>query len=499
MVEMLFPDKNILNAMPLQFFDTRHRRKVNFEPLTPGKVSLYTCGPTVYNDAHIGNFRTYMFEDLLRRTLKFLGFDVTQVMNITDIDDKTIRAAKSGGVALENVTAPIVERFFRDLDALRIERAEFYPRATAHIPEMIAIIGRLLDKGVAYQAEGNIYFSVEKFAGYGQLSGMNLEKLERGVRIDADEYEEKESFRDFALWKGWSEDDGDVWWDSPWGRGRPGWHIECSAMSMKHLGETFDIHTGGVDNIFPHHENEIAQSSAATGREFVRYWLHSAHLQVEGEKMSKSLGNFYTLRELIEKGYSARTIRYVLIGSHYRLRVNFSHETFSAAQNSLERLDTLRLVAEKAVSSRAERPGLPVRFELAQQLSKWSSEFKSALEDDLNIANAMAALFELVSAGNRLATATPFNQAEGEAILSAWRVFDRVLGFLFWDELPQGIIALIIERTTAKAAKEFARADAIRAELAAKGYTLKDGKDGVEVTWATGESSGSAWVERSAD
>jgi len=476
--------------MPLQFYDTRRRKKVAFEPLEPGKVKLYTCGPTVYNDAHIGNFRTYMFEDLLRRTLKYLGLEVTQVMNITDIDDKTIRAATTGGISLESVTAPIVKRFFNDLDALKIERAEVYPHATKHIDEMIDLIGVLLDKGIAYSAEKNIYFSIEKYADYGKLSGMDLEKLERGVRIDADEYDEKASFRDFALWKGWTEDDGDVWWDSPWGRGRPGWHIECSAMSMKYLGETFDIHTGGVDNIFPHHENEIAQSCAATGKEFARYWLHSAHLQVEGEKMSKSLGNFYTLRDLIDKGYSARAIRYVLIGSHYRLRVNFSQETFTAAQNSLERLDTLRLAAEKASGEGG------VRTELTEQIQKWSEAFKAGLEDDLNIANVLAALFELVSAGNRLATAKAFNKAEGDAILKEWREFDRVLGYLFWDDLPGEIVALIRDRITAKEAKDYARADAIRAELIAKGYTIKDGKLGVDVTWATGASSGSAWVSR---
>ncbi len=474
--------------MALQFYDTRRRRKVAFEPLVPGKVRLYTCGPTVYNDAHIGNFRTYMFEDLLRRTLKYLGYEVTQVMNITDIDDKTIKAAIQTGVSLAEYTRPFIDHFFADLKALKIETAEVYPRATRHISEMIELIAKLIEKGVAYEAEGNVYYSVEKFAAYGQLSGMNLEKLERGVRIDADEYEEKESFRDFALWKGWTPDDGDVGWESPWGRGRPGWHIECSAMSMKYLGETFDIHTGGVDNIFPHHENEIAQSVAATGKEFVRYWLHSAHLQVEGEKMSKSLGNFFRLRELIDKGYSARAIRYVLLASHYRQRVNFSTETITAAQGGIERLDTLRLASEKASGEGSVRP------ELTEQIEKWNAAFAEGLENDLNISGALAALFELVSAGNRLATATPFNKAEGEAILKAWHRFDEVLGFLFWDDLPEEILALIRERNTARQNRDFAKADANRRELATKGYQIKDGKAGVDVTWATGESSGSAWV-----
>ncbi|NQU06090.1 MAG: cysteine--tRNA ligase, partial [Calditrichaeota bacterium] len=248
--------------MSFQIYDTRRRRKVPFTTLEPGKVKLYTCGPTVYQAATIGNFRSYMFEDLLRRTLQYLGYKVTQVMNITDVDDKTIREAHSRGVPLSEITEPVISEFFEDIDSLNIEHAEHYPRATEHVPEMIELIERLLDNGNAYRVDTNVYYSIDSFPDYGQLSGMKLDKLVRGVRIDADEYE-KEDFRDFALWKGWSEEDGDVWWDSPWGRGRPGWHIECSALSRKFLGEEFDLHTGGVDNIFPHHENEIAQSVAA--------------------------------------------------------------------------------------------------------------------------------------------------------------------------------------------------------------------------------------------
>jgi len=476
--------------MALHFYDTRRRRKVLFEPLTPGEVKLYTCGPTVYNDAHIGNFRTYMFEDLLRRTLKFLGYKVTQVMNLTDVDDKTIRGANSNGVSLKEFTAPFIQRFFADLDALKIERAEIYPAATDHIPEMIALIEQLIEKGIAYVADGNVYYSIEKYGDYGQLSGMNLEQLARGVRIDADEYEDKENFRDFALWKGWTEDDGEVWWDSPWGRGRPGWHIECSAMSMKYLGESFDIHTGGVDNIFPHHENEIAQSCAATGHEFACYWLHSAHLQVEGEKMSKSLGNFYTLRDLIDKGYSARIMRYVLISTHYKLQLNFSADSLESGKAALNRLDTLRLAAESATGE-----GMP-REALVQSLAAWHSGFNAGLEDDLNVAVSLSKLFELVSDCHRLAKESSLNREEGNLILDRWRKFDKVLGFLFWDDLPEEILMLVNERNEARRSGDYNRADQLRKQMATLGYQLKDGPSGVDITWASGQTSGSAHIPK---
>jgi len=468
--------------MSIYFYDTRRRRKVLFEPATPGEVRLYTCGPTVYNDAHIGNFRTYMFEDLLRRTLKFFGYRVKQVMNLTDVDDKTIRGSTSGGVSLKAYTAPFIERFFADLDALKIERAEVYPAATDHIPEMIAMIEDLIAKGYAYVAEGNVYYSIERFAGYGQLSGMNPERLARGVRIDADEYEDKENFRDFALWKGWSEADGDVWWESPWGRGRPGWHIECSAMSMKYLGRTFDIHTGGVDNIFPHHENEIAQSVAATGEEFARYWLHSAHLQVEGEKMSKSLGNFFTVRELLDQGYSTRIIRYLLISTHYRQRLNFSKDALAAAAGALERLDTLYELA------RAASGDGPVRPALQQELEKARAAYAGGLADDLNVSTAFAALFDLVSAVHRLAHATSLNRAEGVLIGGYWQDFDRVLGILTPESagLPEEVVQEALKRLTLRNARDFAGADRIRNELAERGYTLEDGPGRTTVLWPGG-------------
>lgn len=469
--------------MALVLYDTRQRRKVPFEPLVSGEVRMYTCGPTVYKDAHIGNFRTYLFEDLLRRTLKFLGYRVIQVMNLTDVDDKTIRAARTGGVSLSAVTEPVIRRFFEDLDALNIERAEFYPRATEHIPEMCEMIAALLEKGYAYRQDDSIYFSVAKFPEYGRLSGMKLEGLARGVRIDADEYD-KADFRDFALWKAWSEEDGQVGWDAPWGRGRPGWHIECSAMSRKYLGDEFDIHTGGVDNIFPHHENEIAQSVAATGKRFARYWLHSQHLLVNGEKMSKSLGNIYTVRSFLDEGHSPRVLRFALLTTHYRQQLNFTQDALDAAAASLERLDTLAQAARYAL----EQSAGTVRDELAGEIEAARGRFREALEDDLGISGAMAALFDLVSTVHRLNRDQPLSREEGSALLAFWRDTDRVLGFLESGatELPRMVEELVRERVRWRQAGNYRRADEIRDELRTRGFKLEDAKDGTVVIWGKG-------------
>lgn len=299
--------------MTMQVYNSLSRSKEELRTIEPGHVKLYTCGPTVYNFAHIGNFRAYTFEDVLRRALLFNGFRVTQVMNLTDVDDKTIRGSLAAGVPLKSFTQPYIQAFFDDLKTLNIQPAEHYPAATDHIAEMIALVAKLFERGLAYTSEdGSVYFSVGKLQGYGKLAHLDRENLRAGARVAQDEYE-KESYGDFALWKGWDASDGDVVWESPWGRGRPGWHLECSAMSMRYLGETFDLHTGGIDNLFPHHENEIAQAEGATGKPFVTYWMHCAHLRVNGEKMSKSLGNFFTLRDLVDKGWSGREIRTVLI------------------------------------------------------------------------------------------------------------------------------------------------------------------------------------------
>lgn len=467
--------------MGLSFFDTLQRKKVPFEPHNPGEARLYTCGPTVYNDAHIGNFRTYIFEDLLRRTLEFSGYRVIQVMNLTDVDDKTIRAASAAGIPLQQQTAPIIERFFEDIDTLGIQRAHYYPRATEHVDLMIEMAQTLLDKGYAYESEGSIYFSIAKFPEYGRLSGMKLESLARGVRIDADEYE-KDDCRDFALWKAWSEEDGDVWWDSPFGKGRPGWHIECSAMSMKYLGSEFDIHTGGVDNIFPHHENEIAQSVCATGKGFVRYWLHSEHIVVRGEKMSKSLRNIITLRELVAQGYSPRVIRFTLLSTHYRQRMNVSDETLAAGQASLARLDTLRHAAEAATSGGEPRSELIERVQTARQT------FTDAIQDDLGIAGALAAMFDLVSDVHRLETTAPLKAAEGAVLLDLWHDFDRALGVLFPMSagLDSEIKGLVLQRLQSRKNKDFCCSDDLRKQLSARGYEIKDTACGTEVVWARG-------------
>lgn len=459
--------------MSLYLYDTRGRRKAAFKSLEPGVVKIYTCGPTVYADAHIGNYRTYIFEDLLRRTLKLLGYHVVQVMNLTDVEDKTIREANERNVSLEEFTEPIIERFFADLDLLNIERAEYYPRATKHIPEMIALVGRLLDKGFAYIADGSVYFRISKFPQYGQLSGMKLNSLKAGVRIDADEYE-RDDFRDFALWKGWTEADGEVGWNAPFGRGRPGWHIECSAMSMKYLGEEFDLHTGGVDNIFPHHENEIAQSVAATGKRFASYWIHSAHLIVDGEKMSKSLGNMFMIKDLLTKGYSPRSIRYALLSTHYRQQLNFTDELVHAASSALERLDTMRFTAEVASTEGV------LHDEIDRAIHETRSKFVDYLKDDLNISAALGSLFELVTMVHRYAREKSINASDGRQLLGFWREADSILGVLFPKEvgITGDMVNLVRERLHAKREKDFAKADRIREILSDKGYRIEDLPDG---------------------
>lgn len=443
------------------------------EPLVPlegDEIRLYTCGPTVYNFAHIGNFRAYTFEDVLRRTIEFNGMKVKQVMNLTDVDDKTIRGANAAHMPLTTWTQTYKKAFFDDLKTLNIEPAEVYPAATAHIPEMISLVEKLMAKGIAYQSEdGSVYFSVTKFPAYGQLAHINFDAQRTGARCAADEYD-KENVGDFALWKAWEESDGPVGWDSPWGKGRPGWHIECSAMSMKYLGESFDLHTGGIDNLFPHHENEIAQAEAATGKPFVHTWMHCAHLRVNGEKMSKSLGNFFTLRDLIEKGWTGREIRYVLINAHYRQGLNFAFSALEDARKSLARVDT----CIDALTSRLSACACP---EFAQQAL---ADFTAAVNDDLNLPKAFAALFELVRETNASQTTSP-------AVLDAFKQMDRVLGVIFFgkekpQEVPPEIQAWLEQRAAARVARNWALSDALRDQIAAAGWLVKDSKQGQSVT-----------------
>ncbi len=462
--------------MPVRLYNTLTRAKETFEPLVPGEVAMYTCGPTVYNHAHIGNFRAYIFEDLLRRHLKYRGFRVKQVMNLTDVEDKIIRTCRETGQPWKSLTQRFTQAFFEDLDTLGIERAEVYPAATDHIPEMVELTKRLRDKGHTYEVGGSIYFKLSTFPEYGKLSHFDISQLQDGAsgRVDADEYD-RENVRDFALWKAYDEEDGDVFWETELGKGRPGWHIECSAMSMKHLGDTFDIHTGGVDNIFPHHENEIAQSEAATGKPFVRYWLHCAHLNVEGRKMAKSFGNFYTLRDLLEKNHDPKAIRWVLIATHYRQPNNFTFQALEAANQSLNRIRDFRLRLQDVTGDGAD---------LQQETAACEQAFGDALDDDLNISAALAAVFDFIRDTNKLVDQNELSAQGAKRAQTLLDRFDAVVGLFppaAEAAVPKEITDLVLERQQARRDKDFARADAIRDALAQQGWTIEDTQDGPRV------------------
>ncbi len=461
----------------MRFYNTLTREIDEFEPLTPGQVRMYTCGPTVYDYAHIGNFRAYVFEDILRRHLKSRGFEVIQVMNLTDVDDKTIRGAKAQNLTLDEYTGRYKEAFFEDLDRLNIERAEYYPSATGHVDAMIGIIKQLLEKGCAYvSGDGSVYFDVSRFEDYGKLAHLDFSGLRAGARVAQDEYD-KESVADFALWKAWSEEDGDVKWESPWGEGRPGWHIECSAMSSKYLGDSFDIHTGGVDNIFPHHENEIAQSECATGKQFVRYWLHCGYLVVEGKKMSKSEGNFYTLRQVMEKGYTGAEVRYVLLSGHYRQQLNFTFDTCDAARAALKRIEEFRGALTEIAGAGEEPEG-----SFPQWAEKGLNGFRKALDDDLNMPEALSSLFEMIRSGNKALASGNTDPAEAASALSALKAIDSILGVMGNEEETPGEVAdMVVKREEARANRDFEQADAIRGKLQEMGWEIKDTAGGTQV------------------
>jgi len=462
----------------MKIYSTLSRKLEEFEPLEPGRARLYTCGPTVYNYAHIGNFRAYIFEDILRRQLKAEGYDVTQVMNITDIDDKTIRGASGAGVALRDYTERYTSAFFEDLEALNIEPAEHYPAATDHVSEMQELIGKLFDNGYAYQSdEGSVYFDLGKFKSYGKLARLDMSGLRAGARVAQDEYD-KENVADFALWKAWDEADGDVVWDSPWGRGRPGWHIECSAMSMKYLGETFDIHTGGIDNMFPHHENEIAQSEGATGKPFVKYWMHCGYLVVDGTKMSKSLGNFYTLRDILEKGYAGREVRYVLLSAHYRQPLNFTFGALDAARAALSRLDDFKSRLNEQAGADAESGA---EADAPDWAARGRRDFKAAMNDDLNMPEALGAIFEMVHAGNKAMDGQDLASKQAAAALEVMSGIDLVLGVLQTEDAAapdSQVLDLAEQRSRARADKNWGEADRLRDELAQVGWEVRDTPDG---------------------
>jgi cysteinyl-tRNA synthetase len=455
---------------PLTLLNTLGRRLQPFSPLVDRKVGLYTCGPTVYNTVHIGNLRTFVFEDVLRRSLRHFGYSVTQIMNLTDVDDKTIRGALAAGVPLAEFTARYVEEFFADLKTLNVEPADLYPRATDHVPEMIALIERLKARGHTYESDGSVWFRISTFPGYGKLSGIDLSQARAGARVADDEYE-KEDPKDFALWK--AAKPGEPSWESPFGPGRPGWHVECSAMSMKYLGERFDIHTGAVDNIFPHHENEIAQSEAATGEPFVNFWLHGEHLIVDGEKMSKSKGNFYTLADVLGRRNDPWAVRYFLVSVPYRKKLNFTFEALAGMAAAVERLKDFRRRLGQIAEGGARTDNA---FDAAARIAAFRESFDAGLADDLNTAQALAALFDLVRDVNNRIDREEIDSAGASACLAALAAADGVLGVLPLEPgiLPAEVEAKIAERLRARQEKDFPRADAIRRELLSQGIVLED-------------------------
>ena len=463
-----------------------------FVPLRPGEVRVYTCGPTVYDFAHIGNFRTFVFQDILRRYFGTQGYRVTQVMNLTDVDDRIIANAAAAGVPIREYTEKYVQAFYADCKAMRLEPPEHSVRATEHIEDMVALIERLQEKGFTYASEGSIYFRIAKFPAYGKLSKVDLSGIQAGARVDVDRYD-KENARDFALWK--APKPGEHFWETRIGPGRPGWHIECSAMAMKYLGETLDIHTGGVDLAFPHHENEIAQSEAATGKPFVRCWLHAEHLLVEGEKMSKSAGNFYTLRDLFSKGHKPSSLRFLLASVPYRRQLNFTFDGLRQAASSVERLRNFaRRLAEEKFSPTDGGDGRA----MAKLAKRAADEFDAGLADDLNTARALAAVFELVREANTAMDRGEFRREDAAPVQAVLEKSERVFLLIEDDDaarladLGMGtgaggpddaeIEALIVRRQAARKRRDFAEGDRIRQQLAENGILLEDTRDGT-VRW----------------
>jgi len=461
--------------MSLRFYNTLTQQVEEFQPLDGKTVRMYTCGPTVYNFVHIGNLRTFTFQDILRRWLKARGYELMHVMNVTDVDDKTIRDSIKAGRSLQEFTRHYEKLFLEDIKTLRLEGPEKLVRATDHIPEMVDFIEKLTERGFTYTSEGSTYFAIAKFPGYGKLSHQNFDGIKSGARVAVDEYE-KDDARDFVLWK--LKKDGEPSWDTPIGDGRPGWHIECSCMAMKYLGETLDIHAGGVDLTFPHHENEIAQSEALSGKPFARFWLHSEHLSIDWTKMSKSLGNIYTLRDLVSMGHSPEALRYLLASVPYRKKLNFTFEGLKAAATSIERLRNYKLRLETAAFAEGENAAM------AKRSADALAAFDAALDDDLNTAEALAAVFEFIRDTNSAMDSGDFKQGNVRGALAVLERFDSVFDVLR-PSVAEGALAddaiesLIAERTAAKKARNFARADEIRNQLAAEGVILEDTKDGV--------------------
>ncbi|MGZ4108008.1 MAG: cysteine--tRNA ligase [Tumebacillaceae bacterium] len=457
--------------MSIQVFNTLTRKKENFVPHEAGKVKMYVCGPTVYNYFHIGNARTFLVFDTIRRYLQYRGYDVTYVQNFTDVDDKIITRAHEEGLTPQEVADKYVEAYFTDADAIGIQRADIHPRVTEVIPEIVAMIQGLIETGNAYESQGDVYFATNTFAEYGKLSKQSLENLQAGARVEVSE--KKRGPLDFALWK--AAKPGEISWESPWGAGRPGWHIECSAMNLKYLGEQIDIHGGGVDLTFPHHENEIAQTEACTHKQFAKYWLHSEFLNMNNEKMSKSTGNFLTVRDILDK-YPAAVLRFLLIQAHYRNPLNFSDEVVENASAGFERIttsiDNLKFRLESAAEGHAE----------SIEVEKYRGQFQAAMDDDFNTADAITALFDLSRDANLYLRQ---EQVERQAIEAYLALFEELLGAIgitlgeAADELDAQVDALIAERTEARATKNWARADEIRDQLTAMGIILEDTPQGI--------------------
>lgn len=462
--------------MALRFKNSFTRKKEDFKPIEDGKVKIYTCGPTVYNFQHIGNFRTFMWGDLLRRYLKYKGYDVTYVMNITDIDDKIIRDSQAQKKSRKEFIQKYVDAFLEDLDSLGFLKPDVQPYATDHIDGMVEMIQTLVEKGIAYEINGNYYYKISAFKDYGKLANLDMDGLKVGARVSTDEYE-KDSASDFALWKAWQESDGDIFWETPIGKGRPGWHIECSVMSQKYLGNQFDIHTGGVDLLFPHHENEIAQSEGCTGLKSVNYWLHGEHLIVEGKKMSKSLGNFYTLRDIMEKGYAGVVVRYLLASTYYRQQLNFTFAGLDAARNSLERYNDFITNLESYNGGESDNSADEI-------IAKTKTGFEAALDDDLNFSGALGIIFDFIRDINRLKAENKLSADERDKALETIFAFDSVLNFRYHinadDTDSFEIEALIQQRADAKKNKDFALADKIRADLLENGIILEDSREGTK-------------------
>jgi len=440
----------------LKLYNTLSRKKEIFKPIKKGEVGMYSCGLTVYNYGHIGNYMAFVNSDILRRYLEYLKYKVKKIVNITDVDDKTIKGSIKEGKSLKEFTDKYEKAFFEDESSLNIKKASVYPRATEHIKEMIELTDKLLKKGYAYKAEDGVYFNIKKFKGYGKLSHLNIKELKEGARVNSDEYD-KENAKDFALWKFYNKDDGKVFWETKLGKGRPGWHIECSVMSTKYLGKSFDIHTGGIDLIFPHHENEIAQSEAANGKKFVNYWVHNAHIIVEGKKMSKSLGNYYTLRDILKLGYSPLALRYFYLTARYRTQLDFTLENLKNASNSYERLKNI--ISEIKDNGKISK--------------KYLEEFEKAMNDDLNTPQALAVLWELVrdkKAKGKYRTIEKIDEVLGLDLLKKEK-----------EEVPKEILKLVDEREKARKETNFELADRLREEIKKKGWVVEDAQEEVKI------------------